>query len=635
IYDSTTPDMPSGLLPTLIRKPDVANNFSISPDEQWASTSIHTYNDFPHFDVYHVASGQLIKASTEVAVGFANKDSGWTSNYTPIDTMKLWWLSDSRLFAAINDHVIIWDVSVENGAIIDHHLVLPEGDRTSYIIDNIQISDDLRHLVIAARARISDQLVIWLYDFEADEWVELYADELLTDRRIQVHDIQFSNDNRDVALHISYFITQPDSALGDHFNEVWQWEAGNQTRLETYTFPCNIQKMVYTFNYVVCSAEDHPRAGAPMNLRQLDDGTVLTDALLNNSYNGQNISSVAGELVALQLARPRDDDAEDFRKGILVLDSTGQEIAFIPTITDVNRFQLSPDASQIALVYHTRVEIVALDNPEQIQNVGAARYRQLLPLTVTPVADALIISAISSDQPADTEVSQLYKCELVTYQQNCDVIAGITSASVATYSPDETLLIVGTVEGLIHVLDAETYAQQMVLSNLDHTTALAVSHDGQLLAVTSSDNELRLWNLLNGQAVNLVQAGNTWNSSLLFTTDDGWLLYGNNVWKVESGGRQLAEWNKRDASEEVLMYDRFNACAIKKVYSPEDDLLLCSWYHGYQLYDISNIDEPIPLIGSENSASTLMVVRDDLVALSRYHGDTFSIYFYGIHAEDN
>ena len=75
----------------------------------------------------------------------------------------------------------------------------------------------------------------------------------------------------------------------------------------------------------------------------------------------------------------------------------------------------------------------------------------------------------------------------------------LLSTPLCAWNPDSTELVLGTFEGLIHIIDVETLEVRQTLSGHDApVNGLAWSPDGSRIASCAGDGTLRLWDSLSG-----------------------------------------------------------------------------------------------------------------------------------------
>lgn len=85
--------------------------------------------------------------------------------------------------------------------------------------------------------------------------------------------------------------------------------------------------------------------------------------------------------------------------------------------------------------------------------------------------------------------------------ESSEKIAWVNWATLAEFSPDGTLLAAGGMDGMVHVLDAHTGKEVMILSHEGEIEALEFSPDGTLLATGSKDRAARIWDISTGIGV--------------------------------------------------------------------------------------------------------------------------------------
>ena len=110
-----------------------------------------------------------------------------------------------------------------------------------------------------------------------------------------------------------------------------------------------------------------------------------------------------------------------------------------------------------------------------------------------------------------------------------------------TLSPDGQLMAVGTTDGQIRVWrTVDGQALQTLQGHTHWVTSVCFSPDGQTLASGSEDQTIRLWNVASGQALQTFQGHTGWVTSVCFSPDGQTLASGSRdhparLWNVASG----------------------------------------------------------------------------------------------------
>jgi WD40 repeat protein len=122
-----------------------------------------------------------------------------------------------------------------------------------------------------------------------------------------------------------------------------------------------------------------------------------------------------------------------------------------------------------------------------------------------------------------------------------------STVTVASFSPDGTLVLTGSSEGSARIWEAGTGKLLRILTWHTQEVRLAeFSPDGRWIATAGQDDSVRLWNVQSGQPTSqpLTHAGGA--GSLCFSPDSQRLITGGidthaRVWSVPEGNLRLAE----------------------------------------------------------------------------------------------
>jgi WD40 repeat protein len=610
LYDMDNPEQPlANIVDIVLRHRRSSEGSLVSPDGQWLALSPNKMDRIDttdtRFGVWHLATGKyfdsrMLKRGVE-------------------------WLADNRLFTAIGTKVVLWTFSPDE-ATVDTDLSIPRTTRTAYPIERIAVSPDSRLMAVAVRATISDQLLVQLWDLETGEYTTLYEDDLLPERRLNTWGIQFNQAGSEVALSLFYAVDPPEGYTYMQ-HEIWRWDTQTSAALDPYLLDCRLTHFNYSFDYGICQSSDSS-GDTVIDMFRLSDGRSLADPMVIDYWPDRN--NINANTHYLTIINPRMREAANISPyNLLLLDENGNEVATLEYGFEyISRVAISPDASRIAVVFENRVEVVEINDPEQQLTIKSSGVVGGSDLAISP--DGHYLVAVGLTPVANGSVygrpSQVVRWNLMTNEYT--VIPEHDEASTAAYSPDGSLLMIGGYDGTIHVYDAATLTEQAVLFNDGSISDITFSHNGRLLAV-ANERYVRLWDVETQTVVNRV--AQTKSKSLIFSTDDSWLVNGRVIWKLEDNGRLIAQWNIEDAPDEISALLHKEEETLSESYCAEVGLLLRNSRNSMHLDGVrdSSASKEVwrdSLHGQHTWLSEVVLTEDLVIAL---HTNGI-VYLYGI-----
>ena len=182
-----------------------------------------------------------------------------------------------------------------------------------------------------------------------------------------------------------------------------------------------------------------------------------------------------------------------------------------------------------------------------------------LPLYLTPLEAGLLDFSVefSSDEPEIEPADNIASVQwTISHSRESSHIATLSSrARSVAFSPDGTILAVGTADGIIQLWHVATKTHIATLEDSDYVVdAVAFSPDGTTLAAGMGDGTIKLWNVEIKLNTAILEAGTVGVQSVAFSPDGTTLAAGMGdsaikLWNAEtdntatlgaSGGQSVA-----------------------------------------------------------------------------------------------
>lgn len=647
---------------------------TLSYDNQLEFTRLATWGNGSVFDVAwmdatHIAftseSGTWVYELGEAAVAirllappyqrlFAASNSNWVMTYTdnerfnsfPSNSFDAWSLTgESRQLLAVsqilgdaastlspvmnaygvigNDVIgsqgattFVWPDDFSNEA---QRFEQPPSNRTDYVIEQATLSNDGKHLATAARAFISDQLIISVWDTETGQQRIIYEDDYLPLQRLILNSLQFSEDGHELAAYIG-FVTRNKLEM-----RLRRWNVTTDQELNSISLECpgddystgTVNYVNYAANFFLCrfSAAD---GKARLEVRSLDTG-LLRASVADSSFEPNYAISPNSRYIALANATRYTSGGDELaRYRIVVWDIERDRLfaEFEGSVDAVTSLEFSPDGRQLLSGND--------DGTLRIWNIGTKTQSYFIEaghsLPVTSVAFSpdgrWLVSVATNPNSNYLGASRGFVASwnLETGQFEKLLDGADSRATSAVFSPDGKRLYIGDLEGSLHIWDGETFKPIQTLTNGDPINSMALSADGRLLAI-ASDYSMSVWDTRSNSIVNRLEYELYGNSCLAqFSPDGEWLKLCARLWKIEDQGKLIAEWQAADLPE-----------------------ALTAWYESYDrriLFTSDNGDNPpiqwLPPGSSDSFGSVAINAARDLIAAGQPNG---VITFYGIEKE--
>ena len=268
-----------------------------------------------------------------------------------------------------------------------------------------------------------------------------------------------------------------------------------------------------------------------------------------------------------------------------------------PTPTP-NREQLQAQPTPVPPAYSEPFEVLSLDNLEQIGYIGQ--------LAAPPGSGSVFAHAFSND---GTRLAGLTNNTLIVW----DVLTGdmlydfpVEGLLDVFYSPDKTDLYTLTREESLVVYDGETGARRTALTVHPNYVGGPYDYDPDsgLLAVVSIQGDVRVWDLLERQAVANYQADNPDISALAFSPDAARLAFG------DLSGTTVV-WDWREDTEIATLADVDEAATVRLALAPGGTQVAVATGEDIRLWSLLTSDiEQVLLTGRDGSADVLQYIRE-------------------------
>jgi len=183
----------------------------------------------------------------------------------------------------------------------------------------------------------------------------------------------------------------------------------------------------------------------------------------------------------------------------------------------------------------------------------------------------------------------------VTINDSCRTLELRCPVTQAVFSPDGSMLAVGSADGTARILEARTGRQRLLLAGYQEALLnVAFSHDGRRLATAGLDGTVKVWDALNGAELMRLDPATQPMADVDISPDGhrivtaGWDGYVR-VWDSASG-RQVRSWNANQG-------DLFDIA-----FAPDGRLATTGEDGGITLWDPARGDELLSLPAAGRSA---------------------------------
>ena len=268
-----------------------------------------------------------------------------------------------------------------------------------------------------------------------------------------------------------------------------------------------------------------------------------------------------------------------------------------PTPTP-NREQLQAQPTPTPPAYREPIEVLARDTLPTVEYVGRLE---------APVDSGSIFAhAFSID---GTRLAGLSNTSLMAW----DVLNGERLYSLSAddqlgvfYSPDKTELYTLDRTGTLAIYDGETGTRQNALSvHSDYTGGPYTYHaPSGVLAVVSIQGDIRLWNLLERQAIANIQTDNPDITALALSED---------AERVAVGGRagQTVVWAWRDEERVAALADEDELPVVRLAFSSDGDQVAVATAEDIRVWSLPAAElEHVLLTGQDGSVDALTYTQD-------------------------
>ncbi|MBN8590268.1 MAG: hypothetical protein J0M33_00840 [Anaerolineae bacterium] len=438
----------------------------------------------------------------------------------------------------------------------------PPSNRTDYFIEAGSLSADARWLVTAARAVISDQLIISLWDVQTRERYILYESEYLPLMRTIPWLFDWDQGQDELLVYGQVVF----STIADQPHDIfWRWNVATLERTDL-PLPCAIldSDQPYVRFMLVDMDTDHNRA-------------------ICTSYfpNGTRITAVVDWLTETVLAQFEGRHGNEYR---ISLSPNGRYIAIPVTFTsDLNnpsgfRFgvyihdleknvPVEPipmhDGYVIAAHFDHRGRLLTAgsEGTVRVWEVGSdqplVEVTNSTVLTITQLAFSPDGKWLFSAAPGNPRANWVYAPGSV---RRWDVQQGTSEIFISddqlrisgiVFDPAGDWLYMGDLNQKLHRWNANTYEPVDTFDNAAAIDRLLISASGRLL-VAVSQNGLSFWDTATMTIINRIEQPWIGERCLVqFFPGDTWLRVCDQLYRVEDNGRLIAQWEPANLPEEL------------------------------------------------------------------------------------
>jgi WD40 repeat protein len=448
----------------------------------------------------------------------------------------------------------------------------PPSNRTDYVIEAGAFNSDGSWLVTIARAVISDQLIISLWDTESKEQHILYQDDYLPLQRLLPRWIHFHEDANQL-LVFSHIAQEDENGLYSLGNRYWRWDLETYDRLPDTQEPCDSSDEGTTYsdftllnldsgrNRVLCFAKlNDGSTRSVLEVRELTSGVLLSRLGMGDFIGIQDpqhsISPDGRYFAAPETLIEGVRDMATYTPGVRIFDlEAGVSLdPFLPHPDGVVSLDFGPDGRLLTATREGKVAIWEIGQAEPDLQIADG---ELLPITQVAFSTDgnWLLSAAPNPYPFPNHVSRsagaLTRWEVATGTSEVLISGEQYHVSGIAFSPDGEHLYLGDLDGTLHLWNAQTFQASERYANGQPIDRLLLSSNGHLL-IAIDINGLTFWDTRTMTIINRIEQSqiSTW-CTVQFYPGEAWLRVCDEVYRIEADGERVARWSLTETPPEI------------------------------------------------------------------------------------
>ena len=442
----------------------------------------------------------------------------------------------------------------------------PASNRTEYVIEQAALSTDGKHLATAARANLSDQLIISVWDTDSGQQHILYADEYLPLERLYLWDMQFNEAGDELAAFLE--------------TRLWRWDVKTGKALDSIELQCKdddeannntigtVLSLKYAAGFFLCRFYD-PDGTSHLEVRSIQTGLPLA-SLDQSGFEPTYALSPDAQYIALANATRYTNSGDELaRYRITVWDIKHDSlfVEFEGSQAAIMSLEFSPDGKQLLSGSDDGiVRVWDMEAQKQGYSIEPGHSLPVTSLAFSPDGHWLVSAATNPYQGSNylgTSRGFVARWNLETGQYEKLLDGADSRTTSIVFSLDGKRLYLGDLEGHLRIWDGETFAPLETLSNSEPIQNMQLNSDGSLLAV-AGDHQVSIWDTRTKTIINRLQHRMPANYCLIqFSPDDKWLKLCSVLWKVENHGKLIASWQAVNIPEALTDWYRVDERQIR------------------------------------------------------------------------
>lgn len=226
--------------------------------------------------------------------------------------------------------------------------------------------------------------------------------------------------------------------------------------------------------------------------------------------------------------------------------------------------------------------------------------------------------AIARDTPEDSRISIW---ELATGKEVLNLSGHDRGSGDVIYSRDGTRIFSSGFDGTVKIWDAETGTLKSVLNDMSPVYSLALSPDGQLIALGSVNGDASLWNLQSEEVVHRFSGHGGWVTSVAFSSDGRYLTTSG------ADGKTLVWDLSEEAAAEWLALTGHDSVVYSVDFSSDGKLIATSSWDGTaRIWDATDGNLLMDLAGAGDEMARAVFMPDTEDVITADYGGVVRIW---------